>query len=483
MTGSYPDKEQRIYQARTLKQTGRLHAGERPFTVRHPWWHYFPLYWLFQAVRAVTRLILGPLIGPLILKATNKKVLARRPCAGSSEKVGGYYTQTDPTDQQLEAFIQKIARSKDCPVNSDRLWVRTPDKKTKLDTLILRQQGKTQITPKTKAVIIAPGNTYRFEHDYAIKLMVTDIKKRLENDPESDTLVLAFNYGKVGRSTGPLGSYQHLVRSLESQMDYLIDLGVDPKNIEVRAHSLGGGVACCAVRNAHRYGLEARLFNDRSYRNISSIVRGMIKISFERAGWPKLGKIISWIALPFVKLLVVFSDWEIDALTPATQINARYLDLCVLRTAHQDRSPGFYGDDRVIDYDASLYSGLKHQKQAGLFFSRHDLKKTMSKVYTELKQKNPDSPDIAWLESFRTQLRRRKLIDCDDEGKPTHKNGHSSNWANLHNRWNGESVLESNYQEFIESTPEEHWLVKGDHRVKELADELKAERRSGCSVG
>lgn len=416
------------------------------------WW-LFPPYVLYRALRAICSRLFGNWAGHTIVKASQPHYVIKHPRAGLKQHTGHV------SDADLFSFVTQLAEQKNKKdgMCAQRFQVHVPQREHVLDTLVLRdQQG---IDHTTQAVLIVSGNTVLYEHDYALHRMMEDLAP--------NTVVLAFNYPGVGSSTGHLRSSQVLEDAVLAELDVLLSWGIAPENIKVRGHSLGGGVASRVVAYAHTLGLPLYLFNDRSYARLTGAIQGYLEEWFVKRGWPRVGALCAGLALPGIQILAHLLHWEINALDAYLSIDAGYTDLCVLRTSRQERAAHhpFRGDDRNLLYPISLYHALKHHVPSSMKNSRHQLKKKIDRLFAS---NTTTAEEKKRLKAFRQQLRWPKITHHD----PQH-NAHGTQWGNLSNRFDGESVAHSNYLAFKNRSHTEHWLVQGEAWVEGLCRKYK----------
>jgi len=85
-----------------------------------------------------------------------------------------------------------------------------------------------------------------------------------------DASVLLWNYRGVGRSTGSSGSGSHLVQDATAVVQHLLDRGVQPQNILLHGHSMGGAVACVVAAQMKK---PLAVISDRSFSSLKAVVK------------------------------------------------------------------------------------------------------------------------------------------------------------------------------------------------------------------
>ncbi|WED42561.1 protein SidB [Legionella cardiaca] len=159
-------------------------------------------------------------------------------------------------------------------------------------------------------------------------------------------------------------SKDELVTDGIAQVQRLLDEGVSPENITLKAHSLGAGIASLVALHFHEQGIRINLFHGRSFSSITNNVVGWLRTGLETGHLESTGgKVLGWIAKPFIKLALTLANWEINAGDAYRAIPEAYKDYMLVRTAKADRTENV-PDDPVIPHYASLHAFLKSDRQA-----------------------------------------------------------------------------------------------------------------------
>lgn len=141
-----------------------------------------------------------------------------------------------------------------------------------------------QITPRTlestadrnkKYIINFVGNGMAFE--------------QIAHDMQADAtalnrVVIGFNLRGVSASTGQATSKDDLITDGIAQVQRLLDAGVPPQNITLKAHSLGGGIATLVAYHFHQHQQPVNLFNCRSFSSLTNFVVGQIRTAGSYTG-------------------------------------------------------------------------------------------------------------------------------------------------------------------------------------------------------
>jgi len=180
---------------------------------------------------------------------------------------------------------------------------------------------------------------------------------------ELNLSIIAFDYSNVNYSAKAkrLSSAQ-LVADGIAQVQHLLDQGVKPENIVLSGWSLGGGVASLVAKHYHDKNQKLYLFNDRSFSNLTHVIVGWIRTLGSGTGHTEsyLGKLVGYLAWPFIKSILVLSGWEIEAAKAYHALPAAYKEYMVIRSPKAIRnSQVSTQDDAIIPHYASLHTAVK----------------------------------------------------------------------------------------------------------------------------
>jgi len=173
--------------------------------------------------------------------------------------------------------------------------------------------------------------------------------------------VIGFNFRGVGESKKTPTVFQDLITDGIAEVQRLIDNGVNPENILLDGHSLGGGVATKVAEHFH--GLKARvsLWNDRSFATLTKAAAGIlaptlpgilddaVQTSFASTTWSVLES----------------TGWNVDAASAYKRIPGKYKSYIVVDNT-QSR-------DGVISQQASLDETVKKDEQRKNMITGHSV--------------------------------------------------------------------------------------------------------------
>ncbi len=147
----------------------------------------------------------------------------------------------------------------------EQIWITTEDH-IKLNgiKIVHREFSK-------KWIIYMNGNKGSYETNYAsIQAMANEFKAN----------ILCVNYRGVGQSEGYCSSSKNIVSDGETMVQYLLDQGVDQKDIIVYGYSLGGGVGAQVV--AMEKFNKIHLISDRSFSSLYIAIKTFFWIPIYR---------------------------------------------------------------------------------------------------------------------------------------------------------------------------------------------------------
>lgn len=256
-----------------------------------------------------------------------------------------------------------------------------------------------------------------------------------------DAKVIGFHHGHYGKSgfKKDNGFYHNrsytsksiLLEEGKAQVQRLLDKDIPANQITLYGHSMGGGIASLVASHFHHQGIKIKIFNDRSFSSISSVVESWflpdpketitspltkLSVFFQKA-------VVSVLIMPIVKALLHLSDWEINAGDAYHSVEEEYKDYAVVRakvspeknkifSSANNHYPneGRYYNDEIIPYNASIhlaektakrtgkncskYSSNKNAKYAGEFFSKDHAKCKLNHMHESNCMKNRNNKTI-----------------------------------------------------------------------------------------
>lgn len=213
--------------------------------------------------------------------------------------------------------------------NSEKIKLTTFDQ-AKLDGVVIFKDEKEKSdfaarnTKDQKWVILVNGNCQHYEDllQHSQDIVGSDFKAN----------VLTFNYRGVGQSEGKANKIEDLVVDADTCVQYLKDMGVPEENILISGHSLGGGIA---TKVASEYE-KVNLLNTNSFASTAKAAEHLVAV-------PVIKNLVS--------KLIKQADWDLDAVEAWKRVKGRKMIV-------------FHKDDKIISKPASLFKGLKLDKEA-----------------------------------------------------------------------------------------------------------------------
>ena len=305
-----------------------------------------------------------------------------------------------------------------------------------LDTFEIKLESQKQVDPKyQKYIINFVGNGMGYEQ------IVDEMR---QDAVELDANIVGFNLRGVGMSTSRALSKDNLVTDGIAQVQRLLDQGVSPQNITLKAHSLGAGVGSLVAYHFHQLGQPINIFNSRSFSNITDFLVGHTRLEKNEDGDAVGhkesfgGKILGWIFKPIIKLAVILANWEIDAIDAFKNIPKEYREYIVVRSRKEIRENRI--DDSVIPHYASIHKGLSDERKA----EKAKIDRLISAT---------DKNDTSKIEEL-TAARKKVSSDRKMETAYNGADGHNSDPDSLHNR-SGKSA-HTFFKEFVARVREDH---------------------------
>lgn len=450
-----------------------------PYVVPIPWWHWllFPLIYPFKRL---LRPWLGRVIGDLIVKVRHPTVAGRHSMAGVLSRRGlqeeadraskslpeDWADLIEPTAEQVDDYLRVEAKQMGMDANSlhiEHVQVETPEGAA-LDTLIvsLRPPAECQ-----NATLILAGNTVRYEHNYALKALLRELRYE-DGTPDYTRRAVAFNYASVGKSTGPCQQFSCLIDNARAQAAHLLQ-DTAPENLTINAHSLGAMVGTTVAAELHQSNCPIRFGHDRSGSSFTEIVVGYVWEHFDRRGYTRLGQVLCEVARPIIWSVIRLANWEIDVTTPFLTIPATHTHIATLRSSKEDRQAARaqgrdnrLGDDRNIVHCATLYYAMKNRVQNGLQFSRHAFKQHLAQWRRENRLTEEE-----WNET-RQALRAPKCTALERRNRDAH--GRPKEELRSRNRKSDD--MHKAYLHFRDRPPSHYQRVQEERWLHLLAPEV-----------
>jgi pimeloyl-ACP methyl ester carboxylesterase len=163
----------------------------------------------------------------------------------------------------------------------------------------------------------------------------------------------------------PTLSFSPLVEEGIAQVERLLAKGVAAEKITLYGHSLGGTIAIAVATHFHQQNppKKIQIFGDRTLSGTGDFAMAALLPSVdgkqEKKTPPTIAQRIrrgiqvccAYLLKPLIKLVLVLSDWDIDA-SSFSKIEARYRDYIVVRGRDEEDE---IIDDEVIPYGASIH--------------------------------------------------------------------------------------------------------------------------------
>lgn len=362
------------------------------------------LYWLFPLTCAwgltqfIFNLVFGRLIAHIVLPAISYKP---EDFPFSLENLRKRYLYA-----KWQAEIHKVT---------------TPDG-ANLSTLeIIHDTQKHKPINEQAFVIFLLGNGVVYQAPEVINEMITMAEELRCN-------IVGFNYREVldPKPTKKIWSKTDFRNDGGTQVQHLLDQGVLPQNIILYGHSLSGGVACLVAKDFHQQKLKVKLFDKASFSNLTNVVMGFIRrldilamlvngasrlqvlLGIRKSSFSKtyfsttetwFGTVLSWLVYPFLKFILVITDWEMEAASAYHTIPDGSKEYLTVRA------------DKIVSKYADLHATLKEERR-GLKYLRKKIERAKQII------KDCD----AKIESFtQKSLTNENLQTCQQELNQIHR--------------------------------------------------------------
>ena len=213
-------------------------------------------------------------------------------------------------------------------------------------------------------IIYFKGNASRYDFEL----------EKMKNDAlDLNAVVIGFHHSNFGysglvNSDGTVStvvplSQAELVEQGVAQVQRLLDKGVDSHQVVLHGHSLGGGIATLVAWHFQQQGIAIKVYNDRSFSNISSEASELLIPRFPITNNSSISEKIVYslkgIVASAMKSLIKLSDWDLNAGDVITQLKT--WDYAVVRHAVRSSTGTILKlqEDEIIKYNASLHRAPK----------------------------------------------------------------------------------------------------------------------------
>ena len=253
--------------------------------------------------------------------------------------------------------------------------------------------------------------------------------------------VIGFNYRGVRQSTGYTYSKDHLLFDGIAQVQRLLDMGVKPDDIIIKGQSLGSAVGTLVAQHFHRLGYPIKIFNDRSFSNLTNFAVGHIRSVFSATGHKESTgmKIIGWILKPLIKCLLYLFNWEMEAGDAFKEIPKTHREYTVVRSGKEGEIPERMDervDDQIIPHYASIHAALKSERRQ----EKREIKEAIVTASDEGRQE-----DVLQLQRELLAIKSRKLVTSDAS-----TDGHNAALSSLTSRGDLSTSGEDLFYQFVQ---------------------------------
>ncbi len=306
---------------------------------------------LLAGMRFVANKVFGSLLGRIILKA-----------------------QTLNFSDEIAKKTSFIASNKgDLNIQQKKIF---SEDGSELDTLELSSKTQDKLSEKKHTDPIYVLNFVGYDMCY--EQILDDMKRDVDDFAAKgfNAHVIGFNYRNVAESRGKVRSKDDLVKDGIAQVQALLDQGVKPENITLKAYSLGGGIGTLVAEHFYKNDTPVYLFNNRSFSRLSTTVSEWIRTG-KRSGyrdknvWTQMAGIIT---KPFIWFGLNMAKWEIDAASAYKRLPEQFKTLIVARSNPNQRArlytrtdtqdgklPQHFRikDDATVSFRSSLFQAVK----------------------------------------------------------------------------------------------------------------------------
>jgi alpha/beta hydrolase fold len=288
---------------------------------------------LWRATKFIANKLLGGLVGKLILPAQDQKKYQNIP--------------------SLDILDEKDL------LTATKFTVVTHDE-ARLDSLEIEHKNASKHS-RGQYVINFVGNDGYYEK----------IFEEMKKDAcKLECNVIGFNFRGVGQSTGKPKSKKDLITDGIAQVQRLLDKGIDPENIILKGHSLGGAIATLVAKHFHKHGKKINLFNARSFSTIPSVLIGLIHTNFSLAiNSPFAVKILNFTTPFFIflesasKFALALTKWGVNPGSAYKDLPDSHIEYMLVKSPKNRKNGQNTEDDIVISNYASLHAVLKNERK------------------------------------------------------------------------------------------------------------------------
>ena len=257
--------------------------------------------------------------------------------------------------------------------------------------------------------------------------------------------VVGFNYRGVRDSTSAPECQDDLVTDGIAQVQRLLNQGVPPGKIHLKAHSLGGADATLVAKHFHRHGIEINLCAQSTFSSLTNFVVGQIRtLTGVRTPQGKTGhyetfllKLLGWICKPLIKFALSLVKWEMEVGDAYKELLPTHKEYMVVRSSKARRKELGVAlrDDPVIPHYASLHMDLQDERREDKAKLDKQVRKA-TKLAGSLGLFAGHQAENAVLDL----LEARKMLKIRKMEAPAGANGHNVPNENLHDRYHQQTA-------------------------------------------
>lgn len=307
-------------------------------------------------------------------------------------------------EEMLEKYTDFLAKSHiEFPTYEISENIFPISNKNSLQTFSIKHKGH----ENPKYLIYFPGN------DEFIEGRSNSLMKMAET---LNVNVITFNYRGKGKSSGIPKCSNDIIDDSKSYIDSIINDGVKPENILFYGKCFGGAIASVVACKYHEENKEVSLFNDRSFKDISSLCTGLLidnLLEGKKNPFVKgFNTLFVKCAAPFVKYSLRKTRWEINAYEAYSEIPEKNKTYTVVKESKAIKMKKPMFDDGLISNESSLHFALKKaRREYKMEILSSDLTpEEKEERLLELKERKLHGIENENRESYADLRRKQKLI-------------------------------------------------------------------------
>ncbi len=238
--------------------------------------------------------------------------------------------------------------------------------------------------------------------------------------------IFAFNYRTVNSNRREGIIKQELIDDGKEVYRFVKTRRGRSNGIILYGHSLGAMIAIFVAIDCFKNNQSVKIFSDRAPASLSEAVCGLARTIFENpdkiglncSPRPMIGRILSMIIWPIVKIGLILLGWEMNVATAFREIPDDVKEYTVIRSKKEDRSydrlSARHVDDLIIYFRSSLYAALSRETKA----QKNSLKSTIQEM--QLEQQFGKTIDEERLKQVQQRLALLKARKFNGSTKDSH---------------------------------------------------------------